>query len=391
MLQFHRFTPGFCRSLRVSWWQRCSATSVELTKWRRRCERLVQLQGRIRYPPLKSVRVEDETYQLPLRATDPLTLPSQQELEYLVGFFDGDGCVSIDRANGRMSLKITQSVDSAAVLLYFRDRLGGGVGVQSNRTGRQKACLAWQIYGPKLRHAAALLGQVPSMKQAQLQIARKKIPKTDQAEVVKRLERLKQKEHCPGRLKCTWSYFAGFFDAEGSISVHPLHGGLLLDAKQVNPFVLKSLLSFLHQRGLGSWRLYENEGCWSIRCANTITSKQTLQCLSDAGLRVKKHQAQLALSITPNTHQHIRKAILDLNGWQNRYDRLDEKGVGRAKEIQALQRQSYRGPCTEKDVLRVKIQGLQEEHVFQKLVTKYHLLRKDIRNSLSEGALVTPP
>ena len=45
----------------------------------------------------------------------------------------------------------------------------------------------------------------------------------------------------------------------------------------------------------------------------------------------------------------------------------------------------------EQELLQDTIQVLREEHVFQKLVSKYHLMRKDIRKMLSEGAFVTPP
>ena len=390
LCHFSRFTSASFR-FHVFSWQRCFAATADLTKWQRRCSRLTRLQQRITFPPMKSITVEGETYKLPLKTVGPpKEQPTQDGLEYLVGFFDGDGCVSMRTHTGQITLRITQNVDSMKVLLHFRDCLGGGIGVERQRTGTQKACLYWQLTGPNLRHAAALMGQVPSMKQAQLRIGARTIAKTRRAEFLERLAQMKQSEYCPRKLKCTWAYFAGFFDAEGSISVHP-SGQIRLQLGQVNPFVLKQLLSFLHQRGLERWRLSEQKSCWRLCCAHKATSIKTLECLLENGLLVKEKQAKLGLTLSSDNCRHLREALVVLNGWQERYARLDEEGVERANQIQALQVRSYRTSCPEKrELLRAAIQDLQAEHVFQKLVSKCYLLRKDIRNSLSEGAYVTP-
>jgi len=340
---------------------------------------------------MKSITVEDETYKLPLKTVGPpKEQPTQEGLEYLVGFFDGDGCVTMKTQTGQITLRITQNVDSMKVLLHFRACLGGGIGVERQRTGTQKACLCWRVTGPNMRHAAALMGQVPSMKQAQLLIAARTIAKTRHAEFLERLAQMKRNEYCPKRLKCTWAYVAGFFDAEGSITVNAF-GRIRLQLEQVNPFVLKQLLSFLHQKGLESWHLYERKKISQLFCGRQATSIQTLECLLHGGLLVKKVQAELALSINHDNSRHVREAIFGLNGWQARYSRLDEGGIERANKIQALQVRLCRTSCPQnKELLRDKIQDLQEAHVFQKLVSKCHLLRKDIRNSLGEGAFVRP-
>ena len=71
---------------------------TELFQWRRRCDRLTHLQRRIRFPPLDTITVDGQDVKLPLPAVEAVRSPSQEELEYLVGFFDGDGCV--DNAHG---------------------------------------------------------------------------------------------------------------------------------------------------------------------------------------------------------------------------------------------------------------------------------------------------
>ena len=334
------------------------------------------------------------THDLPMRSVGPPERrPTREELEYLVGFFDGDGCVSMDSRTGSLLLQMSQNIDSAHVLLHYRELLGGGISRHRIGTGKTKAALQWHVSGSKMRHVAALLGQIPSMKQAQLKIAAGgKIAGPRRERIGEQLFQLKQKDHIAKKLKCTWAYFAGFFDAEGSVSVTPLIAGLKLDVAQVNPFVLERLLGFLHDSRLDRWWLRHGEKCAQLVSTDLATSKQTLKHLLDHGLLLKKKQAQVALSLNTANHQQVREAVMNLNGWQKKYNRLDEEGLSRAKEIKALQIKSSRSTCLkEQELLQDTIQVLREEHVFQKLVSKCHLMRKDIRKMLSEGAFVSPP
>ena len=167
---------------------RFSTFGTDLDRWQRRCERLVQLQRRIRFPPVQTITVNGEDINLPLPCTEPLRSPSQEELEYLVGFFDGDGCVSMTKETGEIQLSIGQNVDSARVLLHFRALLGGSILRQSAATGSKKAAVQWRICGSKMRDAAAALSELPSMKQAQLEIAcRGRVALSDRAPVEQRL------------------------------------------------------------------------------------------------------------------------------------------------------------------------------------------------------------
>ena len=374
-------------------WQRCFATASEWKSWQRRCDRLTKLQQRITFPPLKSITVEGVTHTLPLKAVGPPERnPTQEELEYLVGFLDGDGCVTMSKS-GQISLQITQSIYSARVLLMFRDKLGGGVSKKASGTGKTRAMLRWQVFGSKIQRVAALLAQIPSMKQAQLKIAAGgKIARPSRERIREQLFQLKQKDHIVKKLKSSWSYFAGFFDAKGSVTAKALSVALELQVTQLNPFVLERLLGFLHDSRLDAWRLRRVGNCATLSCTDLATSKQTLKRLLDHGLLVKQKQAKFALSLNAANHKKIREAIIELNGWQKKYNRLDEEGVRRAKELKSLQAKMRTSSCTkEQELLQDTIQVLREEHDFQKLVSKYHLMRKDIRKMLSEGAFVTPP
>ena len=376
-------------------WQRCLcfATASEWKRLQRRCDRLTKLQRRITFPPPKSITVKGLTHTLPLKCVDPPERhPTRKELEYLVGFFDGDGCVTMKSKSGQIFLQITQSIESSEVLFRFRELLGGGIYKQKNGTGQRKAMLQWQVFGPKMRHVAALLGQIPSMKQGQLKIAAGgNIEGPRRERIGEQLIQLKQKDHIAKKFKCTWSYFAGFFDAEGSVAVRALRASFQLEVPQLNPFVLERLMGFLHDSKLDSWWLRQGQNHARLLCNDLATSKQTLKHLLDHGLLVKQKQAKLALSLNAANHKKVREAMMELNGWQKRYNRLDEKGVRRAKELESLQAKMRTSSTKEQELLQDTIQVLREQHVFQKLVSKCHLMRRDIRKMLSEGAFVTPP
>ena len=354
------------RRLHPQWWQRCLVTASEWKRWQRCCDRLTKLQQRIKFPQQKSFTVESATYSLPLKAVGPPEEePTQEELEYLVGFFDGDGCVTMSSGRGQISLRIGQSIDSAQILLMFRDKLGGGVSRNRNRTGLQKACLMWQVYSSTMQHAALLLGRVPSMKQGELHIAAgAPIDKADRAKVAKKLKAFKRKDYSPTNLTITWPQLAGFFDAEGSVSVHPYNVTLLLDISQANPCILRHVKSFLHNNGLPKWSFRARQSISRLSCTDLPTAKRTLELLLSNGLLVKKMQAKVAMSLSAHNHKQVRKDVMNLNGWQKRCERLDEEGSLLAKKINALQKRSYRISCEKgREQAQNQIQDLKEEQV----------------------------
>ena len=365
-----------------------------LGQWQRRCDRLTQLQRRIKFPPLESITVENRTLALPLQLVPPPAhLPSQEEIEYLIGFFDGDGCVTMQGNGGQIRLFLSQSFDSAIVLFRFRDSLGGGICRQNCATGTKKATLQWHASGSTMRHAANVLCRAPSMKQAQLQIAAERsVCKAVSAQTVQKLSFLKKPEHRPESFQCSWPYFAGFFDAEGSVTISPFGAHLQVEIGQLNLFVLQEIHSFLHKHDLKGWKLgVGSQGSSKLYCKQFATCKLTLQRLLDSGLCIKKKQVELALSLTADNHKQVREAISELNGYQTRYQRLDDKGVERAKEIIRVGQQLRNASSEQKlEMLRVKLEGLREEHALQNSITKCCRLRRHIRESLQDGGVVMP-
>ena len=371
-----------------------SYSATDLDRWHRRCDRLAQLQRRIRFPPLQTLTVGGQTYELPLAAAEPSQTPSQEELEYLVGFFDGDGCVTMNKQTAQVILQVEQNVDLADVLLHFRALLGGGVYNQLRATGSRKAVLRWSVAGTKMQEAAAALSSIPSMKRAQLQIASMgNVALHDRAFVEKKFQAFKQKHHVPRPLpNCSWPYFAGFFDAEGSIHVSPGRC-LRLQLSQVNSCILGQLQHFLHQIQLPSWGLYHYSHSSVLLCCNGAESKESLKRLLANGLRVKRQQAELALNLSADNHLQIRDAISALNGWQARYQRLDKEGIARSTEIQRLQARLRCRVASglEYASLQHQLGELRSAHALQNIIFRCNLLRKDMRRALREGGQVTPP
>lgn len=100
------------------------------------------------------------------------------------------------KGSGQMVLHISQTMDSAAVLIRFRDSFGGGIYREKCQTGAHKAVLQWTVSGTTMQHAVCALCKVSSMQLAQLQIAATgNIAKPDRSDVAQKLKLLKQKNH----------------------------------------------------------------------------------------------------------------------------------------------------------------------------------------------------
>ena len=365
--------------------------STLIAKWQRRRDRLTAVMKRLEFPRLESFVIDGERFPLPLSSVDaPKGLPRKDELEYLVGFFDGDGCVTLDARRKRMTLQLAQRATSAKVLLRFRAGFGGGIYAACSATGFCEATLKWQIGGAKMRQAAQLMASVPAMKQAQLSIAagNQDCTRSRLNGVAEKLKMLKRRDHIPTSMSCSWPYFAGFFDAEGSVQVAASYVGLRLQVGQVNGHVLQSLLELLHQNGLTRWRLHHGCDASILWCKHRETCNQTQNLLAH-GLSVKSRQADLALTLTQRNHMEIRDAVSSLGGRQGRYRRLDHDGSNRAHRIHALQAQLRLTTASERrSSLVSEIAQLQEVHALQNLISHCRLLRSDLRQRLADGAKV---
>ena len=110
----------------------------------------------LRLPRLTSFTAFGQEYPLPYSIKGmPLESPSEEKLGYLSGFFAGNGCASSDLSR----LIVSQSVQGAEVLILFAKCFGGSIGLACTGSGASLPALQWQVYGPRSRQAAIMLGK----------------------------------------------------------------------------------------------------------------------------------------------------------------------------------------------------------------------------------------
>ena len=349
----------------------CANSGDALPEMQTKNEDLRQLLYKAPWPRLKCFSANGRTYNLPLRAESrvPSHRPAKARLEYLAGFFDGDGCVGCMTNLSGCMLTVAQSYDQAEILMLFREAFGGSIGRESGGMGLAKPSLHWQLYGDSARRAARLLAPSSITKQKQLLIAAR-WPKTKSPGREDRKAELHALKNYDSAVAgpCSWCYFAGFFDAEGCISQQ--HGGasLVLKVKQKHPRVLWSLRDVLKTTSgivatLGKSRGYAHHELWVSGLSNC---KQILQHLLGAGLLCKARQAQLALCLTPESASEVRAELAGLTGNQMFGKRLDAAGQDRARKIHSAQAQAAflrrRGLHTEVEAKQRGIAKLKQEH-----------------------------
>ena len=368
-----------------------STASLTTEQLKRRCQRLQQLYGSLERNLLAEFEFDDVVYKLPLRSVrrtsqQPL---DQGELEYMSGFFDGDGSVSVNK--NRPCLSISQDARRAQVLMKFRQQLGGGVYSHGIKKANQMPCLKWFAGGENGVQAAALLGSQPSMKQAQLQIAAAwPSSHADRILAAQQLIRLKSKDYRPQSFKCSWPYFAGFFDADGSIIVRAESCTLALSLVQANPFLLDRLYEFLVEHQIARWQPVRchADGMYRLECSHTDTCIHTLQKLMGSGLLLKMDQARLVLALNKDNYLKVRERLFEMHGRQGRYKRLDADGIARAREIRNLARCRRRSRDVDKED---RLRELRDHHSRKNMESRLLLLRQDIRNFLQEENLSPVP
>eukprot|EP00438_Fugacium_kawagutii_P009953 Skav231147 [mRNA] locus=scaffold4611:36535:37809:+ [translate_table: standard] len=359
-----------------------ASTCITARRWKRwtKYERkLRDLLDRIERPPLRQIELGSRKYRLPLRAKDAVIADcSQEELEYLSGFFDGDGSV-VFLKNGYVRLQASQTASGVAVLLRFRDCFGGSIGMDKQGHGTANPTLQWMLAGGKARkRAATKLARHSYTQHAKLRVASQEGGRKVRAN----LRECRAASKIPPNFKVTWSYLSGFFDAEGCIRILAQSPDIQLRIVQKKPSILRKLLTFLKAQGLESWALYEStRPDFTLCCCTSDACKQTLRQLLANNLSLKHEQARIALRLSASTHGEARKNMSQLVGLQGRYTRLGPDGRARSKEITRRGAQIRR--CKDekaKETLMEELAQLKEEHKFQNLQYRCQLLSSDIRN-----------
>eukprot|EP00746_Dinoflagellata_sp_MGD_P013199 gnl/MRDRNA2_/MRDRNA2_128428_c0_seq1.p1 gnl/MRDRNA2_/MRDRNA2_128428_c0~~gnl/MRDRNA2_/MRDRNA2_128428_c0_seq1.p1 ORF type:complete len:406 (+),score=59.20 gnl/MRDRNA2_/MRDRNA2_128428_c0_seq1:109-1326(+) len=373
---------------------RTEHSSEALRRLERRHQRIASLQKRLVLPKVSGFQARGQYYDLPWKgdeSEEAFDAVTRDELDYLVGFFDGDGCVHAQSDLSGCRVKISQTWDKGEVLLHFMDVFGGGIYNQSSAQGAWKHKLEWVVAGKKAQRSASFLASRPSLKSSQLQIAAAwpKCPHVRRG-CDTELRRLKRAPH-PEHVECTWPYLAGFFDAEGCIRISPICPAMSLTIVQKHKPVLSSIQQFLKsEHPEGTSAIYEAPGHYRLMVTQTDFSRHILNNMLTAGLIVKQRSAQLALTLTKENHFDVRDGLAELSGNQKRYFRLDQKGCKMSRLIKNLRAKlSYHtkfGNTPTVHSIELELKEAMSQFAFHKATTSLALLRTDVRSMLRQGA-----
>jgi len=279
---------------------------------------------------------------------------------------------------------MSQSYDHPEVLLLFQDAFGGGIyGRKDSGVGLTKPILHWAVCGEQARLAARELSTHSSIKRRQLELLAAWPEKpSERIDADLRLRSLKTFDSCT-EFHCSWSYCAGFLDADGCIVLTPA-GSSQVRFSQKFPTVLEHIrVFFAEQVGVKS-RVYQfGARHFELRISRDADCKLVLQHMLGAGLRRKAPQALLAVNATPETAGHVRESFALSVGNQKFGKRLDEAGVKRYLKINNLKTQQRyclkAGQPEKAAALSRKIQMLKDEHEFLKAQLENQQLRRYTR------------
>ena len=347
----------------------------------------------LKRPPITHFEVESVRYALPLRwQEEPSTELLDARVEYLAGFFDGDGCVSPRSDLSGCNLMVGQRVSAAAVLLLFVRCFGGAIYLNREGSGTQQPMLSWCVSGTKARFAAHRLKAFSHVKHDQLVIAGATWPRCSlqQRECSETLKRLKQLK--PARGQCfsmSWSYLAGFFDAEGCIQIPATYTGVMLNVVQRDSPVLDAICSFLRAEvpQCSDYKVRCISGAHYVLVICALDASQVvLARLLAAGLLLKRHAAEQVL--TTSSHSLLRFRSEINKGNQARYRKLDEDGCQRAREIKRVSnRLSYALRSQQESRaygLQVQLAALKVEHDILSSQCRIRKLRSDVSDVVSQ-------
>ena len=326
----------------------------------------------LHWPRLKHFEANGKDFDLPIRCQrEPVgasrPTPATPLLQYLAGFFDGDGCVSHTSDLSGCYLSVSQSFDQAAVLILFFDAFGGSIVRNKDGRGLQKPTLRWTVYGGKACWAASLLSLYSVAKQKQLLLAAQWPDATWRKEGLKaELVALKQYDSAVPQ-PCSWQYFSGFFDAEGCISMKG-RSALELQVHQKFPTVLRCLHVFLVDRIGGYAHMLESgHGASILGIFSTAACKQMLKAMLEAGLLCKAPQAELSVRMNALNAAQVRAELVTMTGNQKFGKALDEVGQERARHIKSLQRSvgrtRHRGDLQAATAKLAQVKELKQEHL----------------------------
>ncbi|CAE8710784.1 unnamed protein product [Polarella glacialis] len=352
-----------------------------LGKLRRRSERLKGVLDKLKWLKISNFQASGQDYPLPMPADQARSNKSlsQAELEYAAGFFDGDGCVATGSGLGGCRLMISQTSDRGEALLLFYGAFGGSIHVQRHGQGSWKPSITWAVHGRAARRASALLTEASFVKKKQLQIAANWPDcRAERSKLQAELKILKRTPQQVAEFNASWSYAAGFFDAEGYVHIKAADNSVSLGFAQKYVEVLHHiLLCIRNHRPLKGIGIIEVNGQFRLSTWRSATTKYVLKQLLASGLIVKRRSAEVAMKATASSHRMARAANALLAGRQGRYARLTEDGCDRARSIRNMySRVVYLRLCSklhEATMVQQELAELRHQHVLLNAQAQYDL------------------
>ena len=278
------------------------------------------------------------------------------------------------------------------VLVRFREAFGGAIHRGTDGRGLRKPSIRWDVNGQEGKQAANMLAATCMVKHDQLLMASTwPLVRSTQMASSRTIAGLKLKQPTPPNVQCSWAYIAGFFDAEGCITLLATHSSTVLTLGQSTEGVLLSVRDKMQDvcRSVLSVQKASNNS-YKLQVSTHDDAIAVLQRLLISGLLLKRRQAEAVLTLEARSHMHIREQLTGLKGNQMRYSRLDAAGCARARAIAKvsakLTRLESRGKVEEAAPVQELLAKMRQEHALLTLRTAYCLLRADIRAGLAEGA-----
>ena len=136
-------------------------------------------------------------------------------LEYIGGFFDGDGCIRVNSQGTSLCMEINQAEKGWEVFDILLEELGGKLYMATSKPHHQKKKL-WRIQGVHATSIALQLEVVSHLKRDQLALG-SQFTKENSRQICQQLKTLKATPHPAIHVVPTLPYFAGFFDADGCV------------------------------------------------------------------------------------------------------------------------------------------------------------------------------
>ena len=313
--------PSWGNGVRSMWmhlrWATCPAVleGKTLQQIQRRIGALKRLQSSLLWPPLSEFEAFGRKYPLPLKTCGPLISEVRAErLQYLAGFFDGDGCVSSDKMRPLMAIAVSGC--SAEVLALFRDAFGGGVYRGSRGKGLTRPSLQWRIAArePCLLATHSLLDYTVVKRPHLKLVANWPSEGYQRSLAAQALSDLNDgnfnSAETDESVDLSWGWLAGFVDAEGCIGFRADRHACTFGIAQKHIPVLEKIGAFLKADGIQSANIYpsgQDGYCLKVTIQGEL--KTLLERLLQNGLLLKRFQAETALTADDLSHTELRNRM----------------------------------------------------------------------------------